>query len=67
MFNSNLDKRYLDILDEKIVEEGMKRKLGARGLRGIMEDIMNKAMFEMPGSDVKELKITKKYVEKILK
>lgn len=24
MFNSNLDKRYLDILDEKIVEEGMK-------------------------------------------
>ena len=24
MFNSNLDKRYLDILDEKIVEEGIK-------------------------------------------
>ena len=24
MFNSNLDRRYLDILDEKIVEEGMK-------------------------------------------
>lgn len=24
MFNSNLDKRYLDILDQKIVEEGMK-------------------------------------------
>ena len=57
------DKKALDY----IVEEGMKRKLGARGLRGIMEDIMNKAMFEMPGSDVKELKITKKYVEKILK
>ena len=57
------DKKALDY----IVEEGMKRKLGARGLRSIMEDIMNKAMFEMPGSDVKELKITKKYVEKILK
>jgi ATP-dependent Clp protease ATP-binding subunit ClpX len=52
----------LDFIADKAIE----RKLGARGLRGIMEDLMNKAMFEMPSSDSKELHIDKKYCKKYL-
>jgi ATP-dependent Clp protease ATP-binding subunit ClpX len=52
----------LDYIADKAIE----RKLGARGLRGIMEDLMNKAMFEMPSSDSKELHIDKKYCKKYL-
>ena len=49
-----------------IVENTMENELGARGLRHTMENIMNKAMFEMPSTDIKELKIDKKYVTKVL-
>lgn len=51
----------LDFIVDKAVEFG----LGARGLRGIVEAIINDAMFELP-SDNKtgvELKVTKPYAE----
>lgn len=45
-----------------IVEKSIEFKLGARGLRSIMELILNEAMFELPdNSDVKEFKITRPY------
>lgn len=54
-----------DALDY-IVEETEKYKLGARGLRGIMEDIMTKAMFNMPSEETKEFTITLDYVKERL-
>lgn len=49
---------------EFIVEKAIEYKLGARGLRSLCETILTDAMFDMPGSDEKELKITKSYAEK---
>ncbi|MBP7101858.1 MAG: ATP-dependent Clp protease ATP-binding subunit ClpX [Bacteroidales bacterium] len=46
-----------------IVEKSVDLKLGARGLRTIIEKIMNDAMFDFPTSNQKKLHITKKYVE----
>ncbi|MEM6719152.1 MAG: ATP-dependent Clp protease ATP-binding subunit ClpX [Bacteroidota bacterium] len=51
---------------EFIVEKAIQYKLGARGLRSLCETILTDAMFELPGSDEKELKITKNYAEKKL-
>ncbi len=57
------DKNALDI----IVDKAMEFKLGARGLRTILEDIMLDAMFELPSDlNKKELKITSTYVKKQL-
>ena len=51
--------------DEKalhfIVEKAVEYKLGARGLRSLCEAILTDGMFELPGTDVKELQVTKKY------
>ena len=47
-----------------IVEKALQYKLGARGLRSLCEAILNDAMFEMPNTEVKNLKITKQYAEK---
>jgi len=45
-----------------IVEKSIEYKLGARGLRSIVEAILMDAMFEMPsGKKTKTLKITRKY------
>ncbi len=44
-----------------IVEKAIEYKLGARGLRSLCEAILTDAMFELPSSDEKELKVTKEY------
>ena len=46
---------------EFIVDKAIEYKLGARGLRSIVETIMMDKMFEVPSSDVKECCITKEY------
>ena len=43
-----------------IVEKAFEFKIGARGLRTLCEAILNDAMFNLPSSDTKELKITRK-------
>ena len=45
------------------VEQAIKFKLGARGLRGILETVLTDAMFELPGGDVEKLVIDRKYCE----
>ena len=50
-----------------MVQKAMEYKLGARGLRTICEHILTDAMFELPGSDVKELTITVEYAKAKLK
>ena len=49
-----------------IVEKSMQYKLGARGLRSLCEAVLNDAMFELPNSDIKDLKITKQYADEKL-
>ena|SRR5690554_4101238 len=46
-----------------IVEQAVKFKLGARGLRSICESIMLEAMFEFPSKKVNEFVLDKKYAE----
>lgn len=49
-----------DALDY-IVDKAVEYKLGARGLRSIVESVVNEAMFELPSKDVKELEVTHDY------
>ena len=46
-----------------MVEKALELKLGARGLRSICEAILRDAMFDLPGSDTKELLVTREYAE----
>ena len=46
-----------------IAEEAIKRKMGARGLRSIVEEIMTEIMYEAPSrTDMKKVTITKEMV-----
>ena len=45
------------------VDKAVEFKLGARGLRGILETLLTQAMFELPGTDVKEFVVDRKYCE----
>ncbi|MBR5351016.1 MAG: ATP-dependent Clp protease ATP-binding subunit ClpX [Prevotella sp.] len=47
-----------------IVDRAVEYKLGARGLRSIVEAIMMDAMFEIPSTDVKKFDVTLDYAEK---
>jgi ATP-dependent Clp protease ATP-binding subunit ClpX len=51
-----------DVLDF-IVDKAIEFKLGARGLRSIVEHIMMDAMYEMPSTDKKSLTITLNYAK----
>ena len=46
-----------------VVEKAVESKLGARGLRGILESLLTDAMFELPGTDTKELVVDLAYCE----
>lgn len=49
-----------------IVDKAIEYKLGARGLRSLCETILTDAMYELPGSKTKSLKVTKEYAEQKL-
>ena len=46
-----------------IVDKAIDYNLGARGLRSLCEEILNDAMFSLPGSEIKKLVVTKKYAQ----
>jgi ATP-dependent Clp protease ATP-binding subunit ClpX len=46
---------------EFIVDKAIEFKLGARGLRSIVEAIMIDAMFTLPSADKKKLHVTRNY------
>ena len=48
---------------EYIVDTAVEYKLGARGLRSIVESIMMEKMFEIPSSGVDTCEITKEYAK----
>ena len=49
-----------------IVDKAIDYNLGARGLRSLCEEILNDAMFNLPGSEIKKLVVSKKYAEEQL-
>lgn len=49
-----------------IVSKAIDYKLGARGLRSLCEEILTDAMFNLPSTEVKELKVTKTYAQEKL-
>lgn len=49
-----------------IVDKAVEYKLGARGLRSIVENIMTDAMFEAPSQHIASFEVTKDYAEKQL-
>ncbi len=49
-----------------IVDKAVEYKLGARGLRSIVENIMMDAMFEIPSKKVKSFEVTKEYAQEQL-
>ncbi len=58
------DEAALDLIVDKAIEY----KLGARGLRSIVETIMMDAMFDIPSSDIKHFVVTADYaLEKLRK
>ena len=55
--------RFTDEALEAIAERAVERKIGARGLRMILEELMLDMMFQLPSqTDVKEVVITKEAV-----
>ncbi|MDE5561493.1 MAG: ATP-dependent Clp protease ATP-binding subunit ClpX [Bacteroidaceae bacterium] len=51
---------------EVMVDKAVERKLGARGLRGIVESVMTDLQFSTPGSECTEITITADYVREQL-
>ena len=59
-------KTTIIICSDYIVDKAFEFNIGARGLRTLCEAILNDAMFNLPSSDEKELKITKIYADQRL-
>ena len=60
----NCKLRFTDDALEAIAEAALKRKIGARGLRMIIEDIMLDLMYTLPGTKkVREIVVTREVVE----
>lgn len=59
----NVDLKFTDEALNYIVDKTIENKIGARGLRGTMENIMTRAMFDAPSSDVKEITVDIDYVK----
>ena len=63
----NIDLTFSNDAIDYIVNQAVIYSLGARGLRSLCETILTDAMFELPGTAIKTLKITRNYCENKLK
>lgn len=61
--NMTIDENVYDY----IVDKALEYKLGARGLRSIVESILREALFEMPSSGIKTFHLTLEYAKEHLK
>lgn len=57
----NVTLSFTDDALDLIVDKAIEYKLGARGLRSIVESIMIDAMYNVPSSNVKEFEVNKDY------
>ena len=62
----NIKLEFEDDALKEIVLETMTRKTGARGLRSVMERVLQQAMFKMPGSGEKTFTVTVEMVKESL-
>ncbi len=62
----NIKLEFEDEALKEIVRETMTRKTGARGLRSVMERVLQQAMFMMPGSGEKKMTLTADMVKDVL-
>lgn len=62
----SVELRFNDDALEYIVDKAIEFKLGARGLRTIVETIMIDAMYNIPSSGLKEFVVTKDYAQEQL-
>ena len=62
----DIDLQFREPALDYIVEKAIDYNLGARGLRSLCEEILNDAMFSMPGGASQKLVVTKSYAEKQL-
>src|SRR6185436_3345520 len=61
----DVDLKFTDDSLTKIAQTALDKKMGARGLRIIMEELMLDLMYEIPSDkEVKEVVITKEVVDK---
>ncbi|MDR0206992.1 MAG: ATP-dependent Clp protease ATP-binding subunit ClpX [Bacteroidales bacterium] len=58
-----IDLKFTEDTIDYIVDKTITLKLGARGLRSIMERIMTNAMYEFPSTGKKKIEIDRKYAE----
>jgi ATP-dependent Clp protease ATP-binding subunit ClpX len=59
----NVDLKFTDAALKAIAQEALKRRTGARGLRGVIESSMLDVMFDIPGmTNVKEVLIDEKTI-----
>ena len=50
---------------ERVADIALERKTGARGLRGVLEDVMTDIMFEIPSNhQIESVRITKEVIDK---
>ena len=67
MAMEDIDLLYDEDALDFIADSALQYKLGARGLRSIMEAVMTDAMFELPSAKgVKEFRVTRAYVQEKL-
>jgi ATP-dependent Clp protease ATP-binding subunit ClpX len=60
----NVDLKFTDAALKAIAQEALKRRTGARGLRGVIESSMLDVMFDVPGmTNVKEVVIDEKTIK----
>ena len=62
----NVELKFDDEVLDYIVDKAIEFKLGARGLRSIVETIMTDAMFEVPSANIDTLTITVDYARQKL-
>ena len=61
-----IELEFTDDALETIVDKAVEFKLGARGLRSIVESVMMDAMFEVPSKKVNKFEVTAEYVKEQL-
>ncbi|MCR5181162.1 MAG: ATP-dependent Clp protease ATP-binding subunit ClpX [Bacteroidaceae bacterium] len=61
-----IDLQFDDDALEYMVDKALEYKLGARGLRSIVEAIMIKPQYELPSSGVSEFRVTKEFAQEQL-
>ena len=57
---------FTDEALDAVVSKTMEQKLGARGLRAIMEQVMVEPMYELPSRGITEFVVDASYVEQQL-